>query len=98
MTAREMLLSTKLLFAGLGSFLVFSVLLIFGGEVDEARLLTQVTFFIGLIPPPVCFGAGLGLALAREARSSRLGAWGNGVALSVHSVSMVAILQGFLAG
>jgi len=98
MTASQMLLSTRLLCAGLVSFLIFSLLLVFGGEVDEARLLTQVTFFIGLIPPPVCFSAGLGLALAREVRSNRFGAWANGVALLVHSGAMIAILQAVLAG
>jgi hypothetical protein len=72
---------------------VFGAMLLLPGQGDEASLLTRVTFFIGLIPPPVCFAAGLGMALCRGFTSNVVGAWVNGGALLLHGLLMVLIMS-----
>jgi hypothetical protein len=93
--ARRELHSLRWLLAGWIFFAAF-VALLWMVPADEASLLTRAVVFIGLIPPPVCFAAGIALAFKDEVRSTRAGAWGNVAAIFVHGILAIAVLQQFL--
>ncbi len=95
--ANRNLPSLKLLLLGWGFFVGFVLLFYFVAPHDEASLLTRAIVFVGLIPPPVCFAAGIGLAFMREVRTTRAGAWANGAAIFAHGILVIVILQRSLA-
>ncbi len=96
MANRTILPSLKLLLLGSAFFIIFA-LVAFVGEMNEASLITRIVVFIGLIPPPVCFGAGIFLAFTRELPTRRSGAWANAAAVLVHGILAFAILEQVLA-
>jgi hypothetical protein len=83
----------KLFLVGMAWLAVFGALLLLPVQWNEGALLTRITFFIGLIPPPVCFGAGLGMAPWKGVRADVRGAWLNGGALFLHGLGIAAVLQ-----
>ncbi|MGZ7042523.1 MAG: hypothetical protein ACXVH7_12090 [Thermoanaerobaculia bacterium] len=89
--------SLKLLLVGWLFFVVFIVLFYFIAPHNEASLLTRFIVFVGLIPPPVCFAAGIALAFAREVRAIPAGAWANGAAIFAHGLAVILVLQTSLA-
>jgi hypothetical protein len=89
--------SLTLFFIGCAFFVSFVVLFYLVAPHDEASFLTRAIVFVGLIPPPVCFAAGIGLAFMREVGTTRAGAFANGAAIFVHGIVAIAILQGSLA-
>lgn len=88
--------SLKFFVAGLAFLGLFGLLLLLPGEHREASLLTRLIFFVGLIPPPICFGVGLGIAVWRNLKNGAVGAWTNGSALVLHGVLMIVVLQNVL--
>lgn len=94
MAGRE-LLSLRWLVAGWVFFVTF-VALLWVVPADEASLLTRAVVFVGLIPPPVCFAAGIALAFKNEVPSTSAGAWVNVAAIFVHGILAIAVLQQFL--
>jgi hypothetical protein len=97
MNTSEMLawgfLPLKLFLVGVAWMGVFGAMLLLPGQRTEGDLLTRLIFSIGLLPPPICFGTGLGIALWRGVRTNVLGAWVNGGALLLHGLVMVVVLE-----
>ncbi|MGZ8867894.1 MAG: hypothetical protein ACXW2P_06085 [Thermoanaerobaculia bacterium] len=82
---------------GWAFFAGFVLLFYLAAPHSEASLMTQAIVFIGLIPPPVCFAGGIGLAFFREERQKWTGAWANTAAIFVHGLAVIVILQTSLA-
>jgi hypothetical protein len=89
--------SLKLMILGWVFFLAFAIPFIFLAPHDEASFLTRSIVFVGLIVPPVCFAAGIGLSMMRKGAGGGMGVWANGAAIVTHGVLAIAMLQRFLA-
>ncbi|HEX9407476.1 MAG TPA: hypothetical protein VF975_09175 [Thermoanaerobaculia bacterium] len=87
----------KLLLAGWALFVVFVVLLYFVAPRSETSFLTRAIVFMVLIPPPVCFAAGIFSSFAGETPVNGSGAWSNAAAIVLHGIAAIPILQSFFA-
>jgi hypothetical protein len=88
-----MSISMRLLVLGIAFVALFALLLLTTGKPDEAALVTRAIFFIGLIPPAICFGTGFGFGLFRGHAPGA--GWANGGALLIHSAAMIVVLKVF---
>lgn len=86
-------LPLKLFIAGVAWLAVFGAMLLLPGQRNENDLLTRLIFFVGLVPPPICFGAGFGIALWQGIRKSVRDTWLNGAALLFHGLGMIVVLN-----
>ena len=81
-----MTLSIKLFAIGMGLEIIFVLMLLLPGQNIHGGLLTGITLFVGLVPPPLCFVAGLGIALRRAESRRVLSVVLNTVALVVYGL------------
>ncbi|MGZ8853530.1 MAG: hypothetical protein ACXW2X_09040 [Thermoanaerobaculia bacterium] len=87
--------SLRLLLLGCAVFVAAVLLLVLVAPRSEASNLTRTIVFLGLIPPPVCFAAGIFSAMSREIPGHRTGAWVNAGAIVAHGIVVIPILQSF---
>jgi hypothetical protein len=81
-----MTLSVKLFAVGTVLEIVFVLMLFLPGQNIHGGRLTGLTLFVGLVPPPLCFVTGLGVALYRAESRRVLGIVLNVVALVVYGL------------
>src|SRR5690349_3690161 len=81
-----MTLSLKLFAVGIGLELLFLLMLLLPGQNIHGSVLTGITLFIGIVPPPFFFIAGLAVALMRAGPRTRLGAILNAAGLLLYGL------------